>query len=328
MERCLPELERAWELAEEVEGPRCVAADFNGDGADTWIYLLALPGTEDRPGESDLWFFDAGDNYRFFTSGRALANALTLGFQIREVKDLSGDGLPDLVATWQQCDETLCRTSLLLVSQHTGTLTNMVAVDASIDALATFEVLDDGVRMRGGITEDATVAAGPEREVVVTAQWTGQRFEVERGRGEPTYLVHLVDDADRAYEAGSFAEARDLYRQAASNQTLKDWKAEVSQGRDRPELQAYSLLRAAVITDRLNDRVGALTLLGRAVTQHGTTMHGAAANAYGEVLSTGGTTAAACGAAEDLLDTYQPHYSQFWDFGPGILPHEIYLLCR
>src|SRR5690606_31262674 len=100
----LPALVERWEMAAEVEGPRCVVADLDGDRRDEYLFLVTFDadsGPDSGPRPSDMWIFeDAEEDFRLFNSARALANALTADLQIRDVDDYTGDGLPDLVATY------------------------------------------------------------------------------------------------------------------------------------------------------------------------------------------------------------------------------------
>lgn len=327
LEGCLPELVEEWGLAEEVEGPRCVPVDFDNDGRDEWVFLVSFPGEGDRPGDSDLWFFDDSEaDYRYFNSGRALANAGTPGFEIRTVEDLSGDGLPDLAATWQECGASTCVTSLIIATQHGGTLQNLAPSESSVETLEEFEVVDGAIRMLGGVVQ--SVGAGPQRQSTLVVDWAGLRFRVDREQGEPIYLVHLVNDADRAFDAGDYETAQSLYRQVSEDSELLDWKLEVGQPSDRHELQAYSLFRAALTAERSGDDDQALAFLESAVSRHPATMHAAAAEAYGTALEDGASSAEACDATEALLDTFQPLYTQFWDFGTSNPERAVFTLCR
>lgn len=329
IEGCLPELVRAWGLQPEVEGQRCALLDLDGDRQDEFVLLISEgSGPDDSsPYPADLWFFeDAEGDHRFFNSARAVANAATTGLRIRSVEDLTGDGLPDVALTWIECGAHTCVTHLTVISHHHGTLENLAPSDASVESLETFEIGGGAITMEGGIA--GSVGAGPQRTSTTVVRWAGSRFRTELVEGPPVYLIHLVNDADRIFQAGTYADAERAYLDAAGNNTLLDWKAEIGQGADRAELQAYSTFRAAIAAFRQNNLLGAGRLLERAATQYPTTMHGSAATHYLAALAGGETPERSCEAAETFLQVIGSQYNAFWDFGYANPERSVFTLCR
>ncbi|GMU41402.1 MAG: hypothetical protein AMXMBFR23_22680 [Chloroflexota bacterium] len=324
---CLPELVKEWGLAEEQEGPRCLPVDFDGDGKDEWLYVLNFPGRGDAVGLGDIWFFeDQEAGYRYFNSARGLANAATAGVQVREVRDLTRDGFDDVVITWQACEDSVCRTHLIVASQHNGTVLNL-APEASVESIAEFEVSEGGeIRMEGGAP--ASTTAGPARPKVVTVAWGGLQFRATTEAAAPVFLIHLVNDADALYARGDYLAARALYVDVTTDATLRDWKREAGQPAERTELVPYSYFRAALATLRAGDAAGMLTYLDRAVGGHEGSMHGAAASIYREAIRQGNTPEIACAATESYLGTFQALYTQFWDYGPTVPQRTVFTLCR
>ncbi|MEX2372171.1 MAG: hypothetical protein WD800_00055 [Dehalococcoidia bacterium] len=329
MRRCLPELVEEWGLAEEVEGPRCVSADLDGDGEDEWAFLVSYDSDDpDRPGLSDLWFFeDEEQDWRFFNSARGLANASAEGLQVRAVEDITNDDVPDLIATWLSCADGICITHLLVASTDQGDLDDLAPSNATVESLEEFEVADGAVRMSGGST--STAETGPQRPSTTIVSWTGLRFRVESERGEPTYLVHLVNDADRLYVAGDYEQAQALYLDAAVDEALLDWKAEQDGPAGRPELQAYSLFRAALAAEQMGNLVEWVALVQRAVDEQGDTLHGEAAAVYLEDLQDEESSPQrACSVAEAYIEQYREAYEALWDFGSANPERGIFTLCR
>jgi len=326
---CLPEIVREWALAPEVDGVRCASLDLDGDRADEFVFLVSFgSGADDTSAyPADLWFFeDKGSGYRFYNSARALANASTAALRIRSTDDLTSDGLPDVVMTWDDCSEDPCVTHVSIASFHNGTLENLAPADARVAALEEFTMEGGTISLVGGLRN--SVEVGPERTSTVMVRWAGARFRTEVVQGDPVYLVHLVNDADRLFNAGSYAEARAAYLAIASNTSLPDWKSEIGQPNGRAELQAYATFRAAIAAFNQNDLIGAGQLLERTAIQYPATMHGAAAIEYVIALSAGASPDAACTAAESLLDGYRDQYVAFWDYGTANPERNVFTLCR
>lgn len=323
---CLPDLVRTWGLADETEGPRCLSVDIDGDRDNEFAFLISF-GVDAGPQPSDLWFFEsAGEDFRFFNSGRAIANASTSGLHIRHVEDLTDDGKPEIVATWEDCGASTCVTNLLIASHHNGILEDLAPDDSSIESMEEFEIEGGVITMQGGTI--ASVGAGPQRGATQVVSWAGSRFRLETEPGEAAYLVHLVNDADRAFAAAEYAEAGSLYLEAASNASLPDWKAETGQAAGRTELQAYSTFRAALAAERSGDSSRSLALLRQAADDYQGSMHGSIAEAYLEAIEGGATPGEACSTAEIFIESFQGLFVQFWDYGSANPQRTVFTLCR
>ena len=332
IEECLPELVADWEL-EPIEGERCLLGDIDGDDRDELIYLVSVPGDPEAPG--DVWFFDDEEqSYRLFTSARAVANEVLAGVRIEALVDLTGDGAPEAVISSENCDGDLCTISFLIASAHRGfDVENLAPDDLSLPSTeglsfedATGDQLTDLLVRREAETDEP--AAGPQRASSLIVTWTGLRFRVEEELDEPEYLFHLVTDADDHYRSGDLQTASELYLQAASDVSLRDWKQEQGDRAGRLELQPYSLFRAALAAQRSGDPAGALSLLERAFSNHGDSVHGLAAGVYRTSLQNGDSAGSACAATESFLDSLSGFHSGVWDYGYANPGHQIDALCR
>ncbi|MCK9487000.1 MAG: hypothetical protein M0R73_09955 [Dehalococcoidia bacterium] len=323
---CLPDLVRTWRLATEIRGPRCLLIDIDGDRQNEYAFVISFP-VADGPQPADLWFFESPDEgHRFFNSARALANGSASGLYLRYVEDLTGDGAQDIVATWEDCDGSTCVTHLLIASHHNGVLEDLAPDDTSIEGLEKFEVSDGTISMQGGLV--SSEEAGPQRGATHRVSWAGSRFRLETVPGEAAYLVHLVNDADRAFAAADYQDAQAQYLAATSNSTLPDWKAEVGQPAGRAELRAYSTFRAALAAGRAGDVTESLVLLGRAATEYPDTMHGSIAAQYLAVVGEGATASQACSAVEIYIEAFQAQYVEFWEYGTANPERNVFTLCR
>lgn len=325
---CMPELVDAWELS-PVEGPRCVPADIDGDGQDEIIFLVTIADETNAPG--DAWFFDdATAGYRFFSSGRALANATLTGLEIADATDLTGDGRPEVIMTARSCD-TECTTRVVIASQHRGILEDLAPEDSALTAVDEIAIEDangDGlpdVLLRRAST--ATPGPGPERGLSRRLTWSGVRFAVIDEADAPEFLIHLIEDGDVAYRVGDMAEAQRLYETAANDTTLRDWKQEIGEFLGRRELVPYALFRAALAAGRQGNTTAEGTLLARAASEGANSMHGVAAAIYLGTLDAGRPAAQACSDAQRYLDQFAQAYQRFWGYGYANPEHSIADLC-
>ena len=332
LEHCLPALEQSWKLT-PVDGPRCLSADIDGDGLKEFVYLVTIAGDPQPPGE--VWFFDdARTGYRFFSSARALANQVLAGVKLVGAADVTGDGNPDVVITDQQCDATnkdACSTGLIVASEHTGTLTDLAPADSALAATTSVKIDDvNGDSLADVVmTSDASAsaAAGPQPGLTRDLTWNGIGFAVHDTPGTPVYLINVIDDADAAFRGGDLATAAKLYEQAATDGTLKDWKAETNTFVGRRELVPYAYFRAALVAQRQGDAVAVRDLLTKARTGHEDSMLGIAATTYLAALNAGQPPAQACTGAKQYLTQFADAYARFWDYGFSNPEHAIADLC-
>ena len=325
---CLPELVHAWELA-PVAGPRCVSADIDGDGHDEFVLLITTADDENPPGEA--WFFDdEAARYRFFSSARALANAVLTGLEVAGVADLTGDGRPEVTLTARTCD-TECSTRAVIASQHRGILEDLAPDDSALAGTEEVTIADDDgdglpdVLMRRGAT--AVRGPGPQRGLSRRLAWSGVRFSVIDEVDAPEFLIHLIADADVAYRVGDMPEAQRLYEAAANDTALRDWKQEIGEFVGRRELVPYALLRAALAAGRQGDAAGASALLTRAAGEGASSMHGVAAAIYLGAIDAGRPAGEACSDAQRYLQQFAAAYQRFWDYGYANPEHPIADIC-
>jgi hypothetical protein len=329
MEDCLPELVLAWRLAPSVDGPRCVFADLDGDRRDEWVFLISYgTGADDEsPYAADAWFFqDEAEGYRFFNSARALANAATAGLRIRLVRDLTSDGQAEVVMSWLDCSTEACTTRLIIASYNNGILENLAPSEAAVAALEEFEVDGNTIRMSGAAT--ATAETGPRRPTTTVVRWAGARFRAEVEQGEAAYLVHAVNDADRLFAQGAYAEARDAYLAISTNTALPDWHAEVGRGDGRAVLQAYALFRAGVASFRLGQEQAAIDQFVAVIERFPGSHHDIATQAYLVAALETGSPDAGCAAAETSLNPFASQYRASLDYGSANPERTIFTLCR
>jgi len=220
-------------------------------------------------------------------------------------------------------------TSLVIASTHRGTIENIAPEGASLEAAESVKIEDvngdnlPDIVLRRQAT--AAVGPGPQRGLARVISWTGVRFAATDRPDPPAFLIHLLNDADAAFRAGDYSRARSLYERAATDTTLRDWKAEIGEFLARRELIPYSWFRAALAAQRQGDAAAARQLLARASAETGA-MHGVAASFYLAAID-GGRPAQACGDAQRYLQQFAQAYQRFWDYGYANPERGIQALC-
>jgi hypothetical protein len=173
----------------------------------------------------------------------------------------------------------------------------------------------------------SSVGAGPQRDRVLTYDWDGTSYVVTNTRyAASDYLYFAVVDADAAYAAGNPASAVSLYRKAAEDTSLKDWKEELGTGaRDRDELVPYARFRLYLTEMTLlptTDVDTALTLVGSIealVQEYPNSLHAQAAERFGTTYRQQNTPqagfTAGCVAFTSFLEEHRSEFDAAWDYG-------------
>ena len=358
---CLPELVEDWKLL-NIENDRCLIGDVDGDDLDEIIYLVSVEGESTNPG--DVWFFDDSQSaYRLFTSARAVANEILSNVKIEGLSDITGDNYPEAIISSESCNGELCTQKLIIASAHRGldienlspknlslrSINNITFEDVTDDdipdiVLKEKNITNDDTSINTEINPEITVTpepeitptptliseniTGPQRDITTVISWTGLRLRSNLIPAEPEYLFHLVVDADTAYQSGDLEKAKELYKNAANNTELRDWKEEQGKRPGRIELQAYSLFRAAIVEQRTGNAAETLNLLSAVNTNLSNSIHGLAAGIYLSALQKGEVSGTACAETEAFLTTLDTFYKETWDYGIENPIHEINQLCR
>ena len=327
---CLPGLVAAWELA-PVLGERCVFADIDGDGASEFAFAVVATTEGANPG--DVWFFQGADEqFRLFSSARVLAGELLEDVVLEAAADLTGDRFPDLVVSARVCSADACAGRLLIASAHTGTFNDLAPAGINFSDLHSIRVEDangDGLQdvvLRYEYTPDPD--AGPQRDSETVLNWAGLKFFDTERDDPPRYLIHAILDADAAFDAGNYEEARAQYEAAAADTALVDWRVEAGEGSGRRELVPYALLRAGIAAQRGGDNDGALALFREASSRFAASLHGQVAAIFQEGVERDLAPAVACSTSQEYLRLQAARHAEIWDYGYANPEHTIADLCR
>jgi len=359
---CLAELFSAWNMPQPTFGPPCAAADLDGDGQDEYVVrigdasttgppLAETPSADAPPSHGgDVLIMDAADGrfevvYRATAPGADGAPAAgALNPAILGTGDYNADGKTEAAFTVSECGDT-CNTSVFVVgwngNRYSDLFEQPVVEPWTQPSQIAFQDLDgDGaqeIQIQAGAV--ASVRAGPQRDSLLTYDWDGTSFILADRQSAPSdYLYFVVRDADAAYAAGKSARASSLYKKAAEDTSLKDWKEELGTGaRDRDELVPYARFRVYLTQLRLlapTDTDPALILVGsiEALAQEfPNSLHAQAAQRFSEAYRHQPTTpdtayTSGCAAVVSFLEERRSEFDAAWDYGyanPKRTPGEL-----
>jgi hypothetical protein len=346
---CLAALFAAWDMPEPTFGPPCAAADLDGDGEDEYVVRIAdadAPGpplSETPPATAEpasyggdiLILDDSGDGYEVVYRGTS-REGLDVGFlnpTILGADDYNDDGKAEAAFTGSTCGADTCMTSVFVVgwdgSEYSDFFAEPVSYPWTDPSKIEFLDLDaDGIQeIRIPAGTISSVEAGPQRDSVLTYDWDGTSYVVTNTRyAASDYLYFAVVDADAAYAAGNPASAIALYRKAAEDTSLRDWKEELGAGgRDRDELVPYARFRLYLTQMTLlatTDVDTALTLVGSIealVGEYPNSLHAQAAQVFGHNYRRQKTPqegfTAGCVGFISFLNTHRSEFDAAWDYG-------------
>ena len=95
-----------------------------------------------------------------------------------------------------------------------------------------------------------SVGAGPQRTEQQVWKWNGTQYVKAAAELSPVeYRIHAIYEGDDVFSAGDYAKAIDWYSRAITDDTLKDWHAEIGYRtqNDRVTLTAYARFRLLLI---------------------------------------------------------------------------------
>jgi len=222
-----------------------VWTDIDGDGhLDLAAGLTGAPGGNDETGSVTLWRCQDG---AYLRADIAPPRPDFGPPEIHQARDLTVDGLPELIVAYPRCGAHTCFAQFAvyqwdgesLVDRFRGPSDDMPFPELALEAAdpstpAAIEITATGI---------GSVGAGPYRMWSRTWTWDGEARAFVPGDPvleAPRFRVHVIHDADDAYLRGDLAAAVALYRRAIDDDALLDWPAP---GHRRTELAAYAAYR-------------------------------------------------------------------------------------
>jgi len=270
--------DRSWETPTST----VVWTDVDGDGElDFAAGLVGAPDAEgfDHEGSVHLWRCHDGAYLR-----TEIAPARP-GFgppAIRQARDLTADGVPEVLVAYPRCGAHTCFAQFAvlqwdgsgMVDRFQGASDDMPSPELAVHAEspgspAAIEVTATGI---------GSVGAGPYRIWSRTWSWEGDARAFAPGEPAieaPRFRIHAIHDADDAYRRGDLATALALYQRAIDEDGLLDWP---SAGDGREELAAYAAFRRVLTFLTADEAVNAQAELDRWPVEAG-----ASTGAYAEL---------------------------------------------
>jgi hypothetical protein len=167
--------------------------------------------------------------------------------ELREARDLTGDGVAELIVAYPACGAHTCFAQFAvyqwngaaMVDRFQGTTDDIPAPELSIESVdpagpATIRVTAGGI---------GSVGAGPYRIWSRSWAFDDEVQDFVPGEAEiepPRFRIHAIHDADDALRSGDLTAALALYERAIEDNGLLDWP---SPGDRRAQLVAYASFR-------------------------------------------------------------------------------------
>lgn len=229
-----------------------VQADLDGDGlAEIAVGLHGSHLSEEDQSDEGIFVWDCRDA-TYVAAQVVPQRSLPYGSPVlEEAIDLTGDGLPELVAYHPLCGAHTCFADYLVLQWDGATATNRFAGPS--DDLPSPEWSAD--RAQPGRPAEISIAgrgvgsvgAGPYR--VVTRMWNwdaGEEAFVPRADViEPArYRIHAVHDADAAFDRGDLPGSLALYERVLNDDALLEFP---SMDSGRGPLEAYAAYRRVFV---------------------------------------------------------------------------------
>ncbi len=214
------------------------AADLDGDLQDEWLLVLydaSLPGVP-FGAAGDLWIVNGeGVVFRYYAAPSSDIYEF-LAPTIVAVTDVTGDGLPELIADAPFCGAHTCTGNIRAIGQTAAGLADLVQRESLAESdpgntiTMTFpeiQVLDRDsdsaaeIIVRGGTIGSA--GAGVVRPRTEVWRWDGAAVTLAETTLEPTqYRHHILYEANDLMAAGDLDGALALYEAAINDPALRN----------------------------------------------------------------------------------------------------------
>ncbi len=216
--------------------------DFDGDEVDE-LFLTGTMSQGDRV-RTAFWIISRSQNDYMVVYAR-YPETFLYGADIYDIGDLNGDTLPDLLAAsygyGSGCGENLFvfgwrNTDYISYSAYTELCIENVEVDEINEIVLTGH-------------ESCWGSSGPGRRIKEYYQQDNTEYKLSYSEKLPSnYRIHVLSDAQSAYDDGNVEQAVQLWEQAAHDQSLINYPSQwngAAVENDKPEIYqpAFALYR-------------------------------------------------------------------------------------
>jgi len=224
-----------------------VWTDVDGDGhLDLAAGLMRSPDSQAiaQDGSVFVWRCQAGSYQRIEVASHRPDSGLPA---LREARDLTGDGVPEMLVAYPSCGAHTCYEQYAVYQWDGSALVDRFQGASDDMPYPKLDISSEGPTSPAALTVTATgigsVGAGPYRMWSRTWKWDASARAFQPGEPvveAPRFRIHMLHDADDSFARGDFATALELYDRVIADETLLDWP---SAGERRPELSAYAAFR-------------------------------------------------------------------------------------
>lgn len=309
------------------------AADLDGDLRDEWILVLydqSMPGVPfGAPG--DLWVVNDAVVFRYYAVPSSDIYEF-LAPTIIAVADITGDGLPELIADAPFCGAHTCTNSYRLIGTAGGQLRDLVSPVPGPDGSTSGPVISmtyadarleevDGDGLPEFLVHGGTIGsagAGIIRPRTETWGWDGAAVTLAGTTLDPaTYRHHILYEANDRMAAGDLEGALVLYETSINDDALRNDGFYHSPEQTYADISTFAAFRLILIDllqgngERANSRLTWMSAL-----YPDSVLTGAAARLIGEWAGPGGA-GALCDQIEANLQTRDNPIGVLGDMGYG-----------
>ncbi|MBN1284827.1 MAG: hypothetical protein JXB47_05480 [Anaerolineae bacterium] len=322
---------RTWGAITGGGGLVKVDTDVTGNGDPEVIITIYDPtraGRRPQPGQLLIFGCERG-GYRLLYASTQDPN---IGLpELLRVGDMSGDARAEVVYRVERCAEPDVCTGEAQILTWDSVLGSFRPLNAGLISApnARFGIGDvdgDGI-LELSVASEGT-GDGPPRTVTQTWDWNGTGYLLAVAELAPArYRIHALHDADAAFAAGRYAEARAGYERVLDDETLLPW----TQPDERSYLNAFALYRLVLAYAAQGDLAQAQAALDRLAVGYNVGAPGAVytelARAFWDQLSATHDFGAACAVARSLAVSRPDTLSMLNSYGEGSRAYTVYDLC-
>ena len=183
--------------------------------------------------------------------------------RITSIRDVTGDGVPDLVFVSGDCSPATCIESITVLA-HLASAPGLTNVSANINGgpEPAFNFVPSGhdaslaIEIVYGMLND--VDAGPQRAYTETWLLADGAYTRSASLNAPAvFRVHALQDADDAFRRKAYADAAALYNRVVNDSTLQAWDGPGALTDEPSVLGAFARFRLAELAAAQGNAVGA-----------------------------------------------------------------------